>query len=73
MNRVYTNHNQQLKPPATQIRILTLPEKVADTEITKAADVNIAIVNGCAQACGVYTIGSQTAIIPDVDACIVLK
>ena len=28
--------------------ILTLPEKVADTEITKAADVNIAIVNGCA-------------------------
>ena len=39
--------------------ILTLPEKVADTEITKAADVNIAIVNGCAQACAVYTIGSQ--------------
>ena len=39
--------------------ILTLPDKVADTEITKAADVNISIGNGCAQACGVYAIGSQ--------------
>ena len=44
---------------AAELKILTLPEKVADTEITKAADVNIAMANGCAQACGVYSIDSQ--------------
>ena len=49
----------QLLPGDTQYTILTLAEKVADTEITKAANVNIAIVNGRAQACGVYYIDGQ--------------
>ena len=33
---------------AGKLHILTLPEKVADTEITKAADVDTTIVNHCA-------------------------
>ena len=45
--------------------ILPLTEKVADNESTKAADVNIMIVHGCA--------GGMHYQAADVDAFIVLK